>query len=299
MDREELFKKIDRNDLVEKLASGQPVQNPESYGHGPEADSESTEYPEASEPGVPMTIGDHLDELRKRVLYSLYALFGATMICLADQEFYMKLVLFPHTQAMRALNLPSTIQVLHYEESFFCHLTVAFIAALIWTIPYMLYQIWLFVAAGLYPHEKRYLTSSFPFAMGLFMAGVVFGYFILIPIGLRFLGSYGVEEVKIGFSLSSYLSLFFTLTVVCGLIFELPLVMLVLTRLHILSSQNYISQWRYFVLAAFVVAAVLTPPDAVTQILMAIPLIMLYGVGIVVCRISERMQNIREFLRNG
>jgi Tat protein translocase TatC len=243
-----------------------------------------------------MSLGEHLDELRRRVIYSLYALFGVLIICFADQQFYMKLVLIPHTQAMQALQLPATIQVLHYEESFFCHLKVAFIAALILTIPYMFYQAWLFVSVALYAHEKRHLQLFLPFAVALFMIGVLFGYFILIPLGLRFLGSYGVEEIRIGFTLSSYLSLFFLLTIVSGLIFELPLVMVFITRIHLLHSEDYVNQWRYFVLFAFVLAAVLTPPDAVTQTLMAIPLILLYFLGIMVCRIVERWELIRRFL---
>lgn len=258
------------------------------------------EYPittaDAAETGGQMSLGDHLDELRRRVIYSLYALFGVLIICFADQQFYMKIVLVPHTQAMHALQLPATIQVLHYEESFFCHLKVAFIAALILTIPYMFYQLWLFVSVALYQNEKRYLQLFLPFAVGLFLCGVLFGYFILIPLGLRFLGSYGVEEIRIGFTLSSYLSLFFILTVVSGIIFELPLVMVFLTRIRVCRSEDYVNQWRYFVLFAFVLSAILTPPDAVTQILMAIPLILLYFFGIAICRIIERWQIIRRFL---
>lgn len=247
---------------------------------------------------MPMTLGEHLDELRDHLIASLSALFGAIAICLLDQYFYMKIVLMPHTQAMEALNLPPKIQVLHYQESFFSHLKISVIAALIMTMPFIIYRLWLFVSAGLYAHEQKYFRLFFPFAVGFFIFGVLFGYFILIPLALRFLGSYGVSEIKIGFTLSSYISLFFILTVVSGVMFELPLIMLLLNKMHFFSSLDYLRQWRYFVLTAFVFAALLTPPDIVTQLLMAGPMVLLYLVGVIICRLAERMEYIRQFLLN-
>jgi Tat protein translocase TatC len=208
----------------------------------------------------------------------------------------MNIVLMPHFHAMQSLNFPVTIQVLRYEESFFCHLKVAIIAALILTMPFFLYQLWLFVATGLFEHERRYLRVFFFISVIFFAAGVLFGYFILIPLGLQFLGSYGTPEIQVGFTLSSYISLFFVLTFVCGVIFELPLVMLFLVKLNIVKSRFYIEHWRHFVLGAFIFAAVATPPDVVTQLLMAAPIILLYFSGIFVCQFVERIQEIKKFL---
>ena len=128
----------------------------------------------------------------------------------------------------------------------------------------------------------------------LFRSGVLFGYFILVPLGLQFLGSYG-ENIQIGITLSSYISLFFLLTFLCGLVFELPLFMLLLNRLRILRSEYFIKNWRYAVLISFIIAAVLTPPDVVTQLLMAGPMIFLYFSGIFLCQILERSQEIRHY----
>lgn len=243
-----------------------------------------------------MTIGEHLEELRNCILSSLMALFGVVAVCLTDQQFYMRLVLKPHSEAMQVLGLPDTIQVLNYQESFFAHLKVSIIAALILTTPYIFYQIWLFVEAGLYSSEKQYLKLFFPFMILLFIIGIMFGYFILIPLALQFLGGYGIENIHVGFTLSSYITLFFILTFVCGVMFELPIVMLFLVKLNLVNTQMFLEQWRYFVLAAFVLAALLTPPDAVTQMLMAGPMICLYILGILVARISERLEMIRNFL---
>ena len=238
----------------------------------------------------------HLEELRSRILTALLAFVGILAVCLVDQDFYMNIVLVPHIRAMHSLNFPVTIQVLRYEESFFCHLKVAIIATLVLTMPFFLYQMWLFVSAGLLEVEKRYLQAFFPVAVGFFMIGVLFGYFILIPLGLQFLGSYGASNIQVGFTLSSYISLFFVLTFVCGVIFEMPLVMLFLTRLHIVTSDYYIKNWRYFILAAFIVSAILTPPDVVTQLLMAGPIIFLYFSGTILCRFVERIDHIKRFL---
>ncbi|HNZ66865.1 MAG TPA: twin-arginine translocase subunit TatC, partial [Planctomycetota bacterium] len=134
----------------------------------------------------------------------------------------------------------------------------------------------------------------FPFTILFFLCGVLFGYFILVPLGLQFLGSYG-ENIQIGITLSSYISLFFLLTFLCGLVFELPLFMLLLNRLRILRSEYFIKNWRYAVLISFIIAAVLTPPDVVTQLLMAGPMIFLYFSGIFLCQILERSQEIRHY----
>lgn len=246
--------------------------------------------------GGQMTVGDHLEELRNRIISCLYALFGVVCICFVDQRFYMEAILLPHKRAMESLGMPATIQVLHYQESFFAHLKVAMIVALILTMPFIIYQLWLFVSTGLYEQEKKYFRLFFPFTIFFFSAGVGFGYFVLIPIGLRFLAGYGGNDIQIGFTLSSYVSLFFVLTFMAGLVFELPLVMLFLNKINIFTTKDYIGYWRHFILAAFVIAAVITPPDAVTQLLMATPMIILYFGGILLCRLSERLHLIRQFL---
>ncbi|BBM83229.1 twin-arginine translocase subunit TatC [Candidatus Uabimicrobium amorphum] len=249
---------------------------------------------------VSMSIGDHLDELRKRIVTCLFVLFGAFAMTIVDQNFYMTIILEPHKEAMLALNHPTTIQVLRYEETFFCYLKVSIIAALIITMPFTLYQLWEFIASGLYSHEKRYVMTFFPFAIIFFATGIVFGYSVLIPLGLRFLGGYGGENtIQMGFTLSSYVSLFFVLTFVCGVIFELPLVMLVLVKAGLLNTRFFVENWRHSFLAAFVIAALLTPPDVVTQLLMAFPIVSLYFSGIFLCSFSDRLQDIRRQINIG
>ena len=243
-----------------------------------------------------MTFGDHLEELRQRLFSCILAFLGVLLVCFIDQDFYMSIILKPHIVTMQKMNYATTIQVLRYEESFFCYLKVSVIAALILTTPYTFLQIWQFVAEGLKENEKKYLRSFFPFSIIFFIVGILFGYFILIPLGLQFLSGYG-NNIQLGITLSSYISLFFLLTFLCGIIFELPLVMLFLTRLNIIHSDYFLNNWRYAVLIAFIVAAIFTPPDVVTQLLMAGPIIGLYFSGIFLCHLFERGKEIQNYFQ--
>ncbi len=240
---------------------------------------------------------EHLEELRKHLLSVVLAFAGVLIIAFIDQDFYMKLALYPHQTAMTNLHLPATIQVLRYEETFLCYLQVSFISALILTTPFFLYKIWLFCEEALEDDELNYLRSFLFAALVLFIGGVLFGYFMLIPLGLQFLASYGGDIVQIGFTLSSYLSLFFVLTFVAGITFELPLVMLFLVKIGWVSKEFFIVKWKYSVFIVVVLAAVLTPPDFISQLLLAIPMIILYFTGIFLCQISEKLQELKRFFQ--
>lgn len=241
---------------------------------------------------------DHLEVLRHYLITIVFALGGVFILCFLDQDLFMYIVLWPHRCAMQELNLPLTIQVLRYEESFFSYLKVAFISSLILTTPFIIYQLWLFFSDAFYDNEKHYMNLFFPAALLFFAIGVLFGYYILIPIGLRFLASYGSDLVQIGFTLSSYLSLFFVLTFVAGMTFELPLIMLFFVKIGVFSVEYYIEKWRHSMLIAFILAAILTPPDAVTQLLLAIPMVGLYFLGVLLCIIAEKFQALQALFQN-
>lgn len=173
------------------------------------------------------------------------------------------------------------LQQLGYPEAFMGYLKVAFILALFLSGPLMGWEMWKFVASGLYEHEKRWVNVVGPLSFLTFIAGAMFGYFVLIPYGLHFLASYGGEDVIEGsITLNEYLSLFITLTLVVGVFFQLPLVMSFTTLIHFTHSTMFREGRRYFYLGSVIVSAFLTPPDPVTQILMWLPLMALYELGI-------------------
>jgi len=179
------------------------------------------------------------------------------------------------------------IMVISYLEQFYTHLKVAIIFGLLLTFPFVLYEAWKFVGAGLYKSEQRYVLTFLPFSMALFALGAFFGYTILIPVALTFLATWGGSDIDLAFTLGNYIGLFFTLTLVLGLVFQTPLVMVFLNRTGIVSVQGFRKSRRMAILIGFISSAFLTPPDPFSLLLMACPLVLLYEIGILVCRLMN------------
>ncbi len=174
-------------------------------------------------------------------------------------------------------------------ESFMAHLKAALLTAALLAAPMILYQMWKFIGAGLYPTERKALLRVLPFSMAMFAVGLFFGFYVLVPVSLDFLLAYGDPEVidpeiRVG----SYLSLLFVLLFVMGLIFQVPLVMTVLASVGALTAKTFRERRKYFLLGAVIMAAILTPPDYVTQLLVAAPLVVLYELGILLAWLAER-----------
>jgi len=183
-------------------------------------------------------------------------------------------------------NRRGTLQAIKYQEAFISYIKIALVAAIVLSSPWIILQLWLFISAGLYKKEKMAVLIYIPFSLIAFAAGVVFGYYVLIPTGLTYLATYadpGLVSVQV--TLGFYLSFFLLLTVALGFVFQLPLVMMFLARTGIVSAKVYSKNRKYAILVAAIVGAVLTPPDPVTQLLLASPVIFLYELGIVLSRI--------------
>jgi Tat protein translocase TatC len=170
---------------------------------------------------------------------------------------------------------------INFPETFMGYLKVAIVFAIFIASPLIARELWKFVSAGLYKHEKRYVTLFAPATFLVFCIGCCFGYFILIPAGLKFLATYGGDEIGTEFRLSDYLSLVLNLTLMVGLIFELPLVMGFVSLLGFTTPDMYKKFRRYWLLVAFILGAVIAPsPDPFNQSLCAVPLLLLYEIGI-------------------
>ncbi|HAK96101.1 MAG TPA: twin-arginine translocase subunit TatC [Planctomycetes bacterium] len=181
------------------------------------------------------------------------------------------------------------IVALQYTEQFFTYIKIAFIAGLFIANPFILYNLWRFIGAGLYAHEQRIAIVFVPFSFVLFVTGCLFGYFLMIPWGLSYLGSYGDPElVDTMLSIGAYLSLFLTLTLVLGLIFQVPLVMFFLAKAGLVRPETFARVRRYQILGTFVFCALLTPPDPFTQSMLAVPVLVLYEIGILCSRAAVR-----------
>lgn len=179
-------------------------------------------------------------------------------------------------------NRPVALKV---EEAFLTYIKVSLVAGFAITSPWIFYQIWLFVAAGLFPHERKYVYTYLPMSIGLFLVGALFCYYFVMPIVLDFLISFnkwiGVELQP---RLSEYISFVLMLPVMFGISFQLPLVMLFLERIGIMTVKGYSENWRMAVLVISIVSMLLTPSDPQSMLLMMFPLVFLYVAGIQLCR---------------
>jgi Tat protein translocase TatC len=175
---------------------------------------------------------------------------------------------------------------LTYPGPFIAHIKLALITALFFSIPFIGYQLWKFVSAGLYPTERKGVILFAIPSFALFIAGCLFGYFILIPYALYFLQIYPDRaDIQPIFSIAGYLDLVLLLTIIIGLIFEVPLIMLFLAKAGLVSHKTFSKGRKIAILLSVILAAFITPPDIFSQIILALPMILLYEVGIILCRI--------------
>ncbi len=233
-----------------------------------------------------MSLTDHLMELRKRLSRSLIALGLGFFVCYYFKDFIFEIITRPLT---RVLAKNSYLIYTGLTEAFFTYMKIAFFAALIITSPFILYQIWKFISPGLLPRERQYVVPFVLSSSFLFIGGILFGYFIVLPTAFEFFVSFNNDYLKAMLSFKDYLSLFVTFLLGFGISFELPIFIFFLTKLGIVNAPMLSKQRRYAILIIFLVAAILTPsPDALSQILMAIPLMFLYEVSIFVSKFAEK-----------
>lgn len=239
-----------------------------------------------------MSLTEHLVELRIRLTRSLIGLGIGFAGCYYYKDLIFDIVTRPLTQA-----LPKNSYLIYtgLTDAFFTYMKVAFFASLIITSPFILYQIWKFIAPGLLPKERKYVVPFVFTSTFLFISGVSFGYFIALPPAFKFFVSFNNQYLQAMLSFKDYLSLFVTFLLGFGLSFELPVFIFFLTKLGIVNAKMLSKQRRYAILVIFVVAAVLTPsPDALSQVLMAIPLMFLYEVSIFVSKFADKNKEAPE-----
>jgi sec-independent protein translocase protein TatC len=227
----------------------------------------------ASDDKLPFT--DHLDELRHRLIISVIGIGVGFAISYAFSQQILLLLQRP---------MPSRLIFIAPTEAFFVNLKVAFYAGVFLSIPLILFQAWKFVAPGLYEHERRY---SYPFLListVLFLIGAAFAYLVILPIALHFLIAQGGELWQPNITLSNYLAFCMRLLVAAGLIFEFPVLMYFLAKVGVVTPEFLAKNRKYAVLVAFTLSAILTPPDVFSQILLAIPLFLLFEVSIFVAK---------------
>lgn len=239
---------------------------------------------DASEDKLPLT--SHLEELKTRLIRILIAVGIGFGVCYLFKDWSFRVITKPLVDAMPA---QSSMIFTGLPEAFFIHMKIAFFASLFLTAPYTLFEIWRFIAPGLYRDEKRMVIPFVFFSSLLFSGGVLFGYYVALPPAFAFFVSFSTDFLKPMISFKEYLSLTLKFLLAFGLCFEMPVFMFFLAKMGIVNAKMLAKQRRYAILIIFIVSAILTPsPDAISQVIMAIPLMFLYEVSIIVVKFAKR-----------
>ena len=240
---------------------------------------------------TPMPLTAHLAELRSRLFASVIAIALGFALCYTVKDRIIAALQSPPVLIGARVKVP--LQIIAPAEAFLTYLKVSFLAGVFLTLPFILYQLWKFVAPGLLEHEKKYTVPFIIGSTALFYAGGVMFYLIL-PLVINFLLSFASEDISAQLSVGYYVSFCLRLMIAFGVVFQLPMVVVFLTQLELLSSHILVKYFRYAVVLAFVVAAVLTPPDVVSQTFMALPMLLLYGVSILIAKRIEKRREQRQ-----
>ena len=227
------------------------------------------------------TFVSHLIELRSRLLRAIVAVV-VVLVCLFPwaKDIYAVLA----RPLLKVLPQGSTMIATDVTGTFLVPLKVTLMAAFLIALPYVLYQMWAFVAPGLYQHEKRLAMPVIVSSVVFFALGMCFAYFAVFPIAFGFFAGYAPTGVQMMTDIDKYLSFVMTMFIAFGITFEVPVVVVVLVRLGVVELKKLQSIRGYVIVGAFVVGAIFTPPDVLSQVMLAVPLWLLYELGLIVAR---------------
>jgi sec-independent protein translocase protein TatC len=232
-----------------------------------------------------MTFLEHLDELRRRLVHCVVALVAGTIACWSFHVPIFHFLTQPLRDAYPEVKFITTAPT----EAFMMYVKMSFFVGIFLVAPYILYQVWAFIAPGLYSHEKAYAVPFIMMGSAFFLLGGAFGHFYLFPATFRFLFEFAGEDMQFLPKVNEYFSFYSWFLLGLGLVFQLPVVIFVLARIGLVTPGFLIRQFKFAVLASFVVAAVITPSaDVVNQTALAIPIVALYLLGVLVAWLFGR-----------
>jgi sec-independent protein translocase protein TatC len=240
-----------------------------------------------------MNLGDHLDELRARLILALAGLGVGLLVSAFFGQYFVKLLLKPYELAVRDTGLSPHIQAITVAEPFMVYMKAVLVLAALISSPWLFYQLWSFIAAGLYKHERQFVYKVVPFSTFLFIAGTLFFIFIIAPMTMKFFITFnlGVKYLEYNPQISDYIDLILILALIFGLSFQIPLVIIFAERLGLVTLDMLRKYRKYVLLGVFVVAAMVTPSsDMVTQTALAIPLYILYEGGVFYCGLRRKKE---------
>jgi sec-independent protein translocase protein TatC len=233
-----------------------------------------------------MSLEDHLEELRGRLLWASVGLLAATIIAFIFGAKIIHFIELPYLKVMGQARL----QTLAPADGFISYVKISFVAGLIFSSPWVFYHVWMFVVAGLYPNEKKYTYFAVPFSAILFIAGALFFILVVAPLTLKFLIGFNKNflSVESNFTFQKYISFTVHLMLVFGIAFQTPTAIFFLHRTGLVSIQALSNSRKYIILGIVIISAMVTPPDVVSQVTLAVPLYGLFELGILLCYLTSR-----------
>jgi sec-independent protein translocase protein TatC len=230
------------------------------------------------------TLTDHLTELRDRLIRSLWAIALGAIACWIFKEQIFNIIRGPIAKHLPAGGLVFTNPM----DLFVAHVKVALMSGVVLATPVWVYQAWMFIAPGLYSHERKYSLAFIVAGTGLFLIGILFVYFLVLPSAFEFLFHIGGGVEKPMITINEYLSFFMTTTLIFGAAFELPLVLTLLGMIGIVDKKFLREKRRFAVVLLAVLSAVVTPPDALSMMMLLVPLCLLYEISIILVGVFGR-----------
>ncbi len=235
---------------------------------------------ERSDPPQGQTILEHLNELRVRLTWAVAGLAVGTVISFIFAQQLLEFLITPYGERLQITSPTENIEI------FF---KVSLVAGGVLAMPWILYQIWLFVVPALERNEKRYVYIFIPSAFGLFLLGIAFSWYVLLPAAITFLSGFMPNVFFVEWTASEFVSFTTTFLFWIGVSFEMPLIVYLVSRAGLISSRTLREQWRIAIVGIAVVAAAVTPSiDPVTMLLTMVPLVVLYGLSILLARVGQR-----------
>lgn len=236
------------------------------------------------EPGSEMSFLEHLEELRWRLIFALIGLVAGTIICWIFIDYLVDVILLKP-----ARDTGAQLQNLKPFGQLFLYFEIAIIGGIVLSIPNIFYQFWKFISPALRKTERKYIFLIVLYSSLCFLAGIIFAYYGMLPLTLEFAAQFGSEAIKNEFAIDEYFAIIISVMLAAGIIFELPMISFFLTKLGILTPDFMRKYRKHSIVIILVLAAVLTPgTDPVSQIALAVPLVLLYEISIFISKVSLR-----------
>ena len=237
-----------------------------------------------------MGLGDHLEELRYRLLMAVIGVGVGFAVCLYFGKELLGLLVKPYIKVVVAAGLAPQLQAIQLSEQFLVYVRTSLVFGLILSAPWIFYHFWKFVSAGLYSNERRFIYAAVPASAVLFVAGAAFFVLVVAPWVMAFFIKFdtGIDFVKIVPTLQSYTGFVLSLTLIFAAAFQMPIAVVSAERMGLISVADLVRTRKFVILGLLIISAIVTPPDVISQIALTVPLYALFEVSILICRLLDR-----------